>query len=102
MKPRGNKLDLCDFFFLRQDFIYLRLFLNSAVFVRVAIVMMTKVISGGEGLCGTHCSPSLKEDRAGIQTRARTWRQTLMQRPWRGAAYWLTQSVFLLYPDPPA
>jgi hypothetical protein len=22
--------------------------------------------------------------------RAGTWRQELMQRPWRGAAYWLT------------
>ena len=28
-------------------------------------------------------SPSLKQVRAG------TWRQELMQKPWRGAAYWL-------------
>ena len=34
-----------------------------------------------------HCS-SLKEVRAETKDRARAWRQKLMQRPWRGAAYW--------------
>ena len=27
--------------------------------------------------------------------RAGTWRQELMQRPWKGAAYWLAQPAFL-------
>ena len=27
--------------------------------------------------------------------RAGTWRQELMQRPWRGADYWLAQPAFL-------
>jgi hypothetical protein len=27
--------------------------------------------------------------------RAGTWRQELMQRPWRGAAHWLAQPAFL-------
>ena len=41
-----------------------------------------------------HCSPSLRGARTGTQT----WRQELMQRPWRDAAYWLTMacSVCLL------
>jgi hypothetical protein len=33
--------------------------------------------------------------RTGTQSKAGTWRQELMQRPWRGAAYWLAQPAFL-------
>ena len=32
---------------------------------------------------------SLEEVGTGTQNRAGTWRQDLIQRPWRGAAYWL-------------
>ena len=31
----------------------------------------------------------LEEVGTGTQNRTGTWRQELMQRPWRGAAYWL-------------
>jgi hypothetical protein len=31
-------------------------------------------------------------------SRAGTWRQKLMHRPWRGAAYWLVQLAFLQTP----
>jgi hypothetical protein len=42
-----------------------------------------------------HC-PSVMEDRTGTQNRAGTWRaQELMQRPWRGAAYWLASHGLL-------
>ena len=37
------------------------------------------------------------QDRYSNRTGA--WRQELMQRPWRGAAYWLAQPAFL---GPPA
>ena len=37
-----------------------------------------------------HCCSSPKEVRTGTHShRAGTWRQELMQKPWRGAAYWL-------------
>lgn len=35
-------------------------------------------------------SPSRNSDRAGI------WRLRLMQRPWRSAAYWLSQPDFVV------
>ena len=38
-------------------------------------------------------------------SRAGTWRQELMQRPWRSAAYWLVSPgllTLLCYPGPPA
>ena len=33
---------------------------------------------------------------------AGTWRQELMQRPWRGGAYWFAHPAFLQNPAPPA
>ena len=42
-----------------------------------------------------HDSPSLREVRTGTQNRAGTWRQELIQRPWRSVAYWLAQPTFL-------
>jgi hypothetical protein len=41
---------------------------------------------------------SKKEVRTGIKPRAGTWRLELMQRPWRGAAYWLAHVSFLIEP----
>ena len=41
-----------------------------------------------------HCSPLLKvQDRN--SSRDGTWRKELMQRPWRGAAYWLASHGLL-------
>lgn len=40
------------------------------------------------------CSP-LKEVRAGNQAGAGTWIQELMQRPWKGTAYWLVPQGLL-------
>jgi hypothetical protein len=43
-----------------------------------------------------HCCSSAKEVRTGTYYhRAGTWRQELMQRPWRGAVYWLAHLDFL-------
>ena len=39
-----------------------------------------------------HHSPSLEEARTG------TWRQKLMQRPWRSAYSWLCSTCFLMHP----
>jgi len=54
---------------------------------------MTKTTWGGKGLLSTHTSTALfftegSQDRN--LSRAGTWRQELMQRLWRGAAYWLS------------
>jgi hypothetical protein len=35
-----------------------------------------------------------KESQDWDSHRAGIWRQELMQRPWRGAAYWLAQLAF--------
>jgi hypothetical protein len=37
----------------------------------------------------------IKEIQDKNSSRAGTWRQKLMQRPWRSAAYWLAQPDFL-------
>jgi hypothetical protein len=50
---------------------------------------------GEERVCLVYIftSESIKEVRIGTQSnRAGTWRQELMQRPWRGAAYRLAPS----------
>lgn len=52
---------------------------------------------GEERVYVTHTSTSLKEVSTGAQTA-----QELMQRPWRGAAYWFAQFSFLWNPGPPA
>lgn len=46
-----------------------------------------------------HCS-SLKEVRARTQTG--TWKQELVQRPWRGAACWLAHPGLLQNTGQPA
>jgi len=39
--------------------------------------------------------PSLKEARTRNSNRTGTWRQELMQKPWKGAAYWLVHHGLL-------
>jgi hypothetical protein len=46
-------------------------------------------------LASTSTSVFLKGSQDRNSSRAGTWRQVLMQRPQRGAAYWLAQLVFL-------
>jgi hypothetical protein len=41
-----------------------------------------------------YCCSSLEEVRTRNQT-VETWRQELMQRPWRDAAYWLALLAWL-------
>lgn len=41
------------------------------------------VVCGSKDLCAPNSNPSLKE------VRAESWKKELMQRPWRGPAYWL-------------
>ena len=59
---------------------------------------------GGKGLFGFHSHIWLitKGSQDRNSNRARTWRQKLMQRPWRDASYWLaphgpTQPAFVSY-----
>jgi hypothetical protein len=42
------------------------------------------------------------QDKKQVSQRsgAGTWRQELMHRPWRSAAYWLAQPAFLNHPGP--
>jgi len=35
--------------------------------------------------------------KSGQQPKSGTWRQELMQRPWRSAAHWPAQFAFLLF-----
>jgi hypothetical protein len=61
---------------------------------------MTKKKVGEERVYSTYTSTLLfitKGSQDRTSHRARTWRQELMQRPWRDAAYWLViaQLVFL-------
>jgi hypothetical protein len=37
---------------------------------------------------------TIKQTKEGNSHKAETWRQKLMQRPWRGAAYWLDSPGF--------
>ena len=59
--------------------------------LRVSLAAMKhhdlKATWGGEGRFGLHFHITVSQDRH--PNRAGTWRQELMQRPWRGAAYWL-------------
>jgi hypothetical protein len=55
---------------------------------------VTKSNLGGKGLFQLplpYHNPFLKEVR--MQTQAGTWRQKLMQRPWKSAAHWLASIV---------
>ena len=71
---------------------------TEVVLVRVCIPaqnIMTKKQVGKERVYSAYTSILLfitKEVRAGAQRRAGTWRQDLMQRPWRNAAYLLASS----------
>ena len=68
----------------------------TCVFLRVSTVVMKtpspKVIWGERGLFHLHfqAQSTSEEVRTGTQNRAGTWRQELVQRPWKSAAYWLT------------
>ena len=56
---------------------------------------MTKKQVGEERVYSAYISTLLfitKGSQDRNSSRAGTWRQELMQRPWRGAAYWLTSS----------
>jgi hypothetical protein len=52
---------------------------------------------GGKGLFSFHFQINVHHQRkSGWELKqAETWRQELMQRPWRGATYWLAQLAFL-------
>ena len=62
------------------------------VLVKDSIAVMKhhdhKASWGGKGLLGSHCQSSSLEVRS--SSRAGTWRQELMQRPWKSVAFWLT------------
>jgi hypothetical protein len=74
--------------------------------VRVVIVVMTKRKLGRKGIMWLtlpHHFFSLKEVRAGTGIRAGTWRQELMQRPWRalltGLFLMACSTCFLIEPN---
>ena len=49
-----------------------------------------KATRGGKGLCCFQFHSTVYYlEKSGQELRAGTWKQELMQRPWRGAAYWL-------------
>jgi hypothetical protein len=59
---------------------------------------MTKKQGGEERVYSTYTSTLLfitKESQDWNSHRAGTWRQELMQRPWRDFTYWLAQSALL-------
>jgi hypothetical protein len=59
---------------------------------------MTKSNMGRKGLISLtvpYYSLSSKEVRTETHTGQEPWRQELMQRPWRDAAYWLASHGFL-------
>jgi hypothetical protein len=71
------------------------------VLVRVCIFaqnIMTKKQVGEERVYSAYTSTLLfitKGSQDRNSHRAGTWRQELMQRPWRGAAYWLASPGLL-------
>jgi len=56
---------------------------------------MTKSKLGGKGLAYTFILLFTEGSQDRNSHRAGTWKQELMQRPWRGAAYWLAQLALL-------
>ena len=58
---------------------------------------MAKKPVAEERVCSAYASTLLfiiKGSQDRNSNRAETWRQELMQRPWRGAAYWLSPCYF--------
>lgn len=64
----------------------------QAVFVGVTVAVMEPQDQsdlGGEGLFDFHILCIIERSQDRNTSRAGTWRQGLMQRPWMGATCWL-------------